>query len=327
MSRTNQTTLETADSILLLGAERVGDMLFATPAIRMLRDYKPDARIDILVFSALSREVMSYNPAIDDILVSPGRREMKRFADRYDICVAVHESREIRKIAPYLPNVKMYNRDAAKPMHMKMFPIAFVRELLNRPGLPFPESYQLFPQPEHFESVEKLLLDNGADLEKDSLICCHMGCRRVAKRGARWFKSKNVAGDTKSWEFSRYEELARRLETERPEIKLVLTGTRGEQRIAREYLSGRANTIDLIGQTSILQLAALMKYCDRFLSANTGPLHIACATPIPLVTLTGKHDPAVYGPSPESAHRIVLRNQGSVDNITVDEVQAALLSL
>ncbi len=327
MSLPENISLSAAEKILLLGAGRVGDMLFATPAIKMLRDAKPNAQIDIIVFSSLSQEVVAHNPAINKIYVSPNRWQLKRIAPKYEIAIAVHESREIQNVARYLHNVQLYNRDAmGKHLHMKMFPINFLRQLLESPDLSHPESYQLFPQPQHHARMQELLVRLGANLTEDTLVCCHMGCKRVAQRGSRFFKGKNIAGDTKCWEFGNYTRLAERLAKERPDIKLVLTGTQGEQRIAKEYLSGLPNTIDIIGQTSVLDLAALMKLCQKFLSANTGPLHIACATDIPLVTLIGKHDPAVYGPSPQAPHRVVLRKSDSVDDISVDEVHAALLA-
>ncbi len=326
MTHCRNISLREADKILLLGAGRVGDMLFATPAIKMLRDFKPKAKIDLIVFSELSRETVAHNPAINDIFVSPNRWQAKQLGKQYDIAVAVHQSREIQGIAKYLHNPKLYAKDSGR-MHMKMFPISFVRKLLDKPDLSYPESYELFPQSEHFTRMKDLLIQQGANFEKDTLICCHMGCKRVAQRGARWFKGKNIAGDTKCWEFGNYARLAERLSKENPDIKFILTGTQGEQRIAKEYLSGLPNIIDIIGQTSVLELAALMTLCQKFLSANTGPLHIACATDIPLVTLIGKHDLAVYGPSPPAPHRIVLRKSDSVDDISVDDVYDALFSI
>ena len=326
MSIATDIPLRSAKSILLVGAERIGDMLFATPAIKMLRDFRPDARIDALVFSELSREILLKNPAINHIHVGLNRWQIKRLAKNYEIAVAVHESKQILKCARYFPNLKMYKRDSMR-MHMSMFPIKFIRELLEEPDLPYPASYQLFPQSNHFQVARKLLEEKGADLDSDTLICCHMGCRRVARRGNRLFKGNNVAGETKCWDFRNYTKLVGHFNHEHPETKFVLTGTKGEKRIATEYLSNMSNIINLIGQTSVLDLAALMKYCRIFLSANTGPLHIACATDIPLVTLIGKHDPEIYGPSPPAPHRITIHNAASIDNISVDEVRQALLNI
>lgn len=47
--------------------------------------------------------------------------------------------------------------------------------------------------------------------------------------------------------------------------------------------------INLIGQTSLRELAALIKGCKLFISADTGPLHFAAALKKPLI--------AMYGPT------------------------------
>jgi len=68
-----------------------------------------------------------------------------------------------------------------------------------------------------------------------------------------------------------------------------------------------------------------MKYCDKLLSADTGPLHIACAMDTPVVALFGKSDPAIYGPLPLTPYHRVIRKSKNVDDITVAEVREALL--
>ena len=324
MSATPATRFRTAKKVLLLGADRVGDMLFSTPAIKMLHDVRPDLTMDVIVFSNAAKQVMLHNPAIGRIHVSPNRWRISRIGRQYDMTVAVYDGKKALRCARYLDNVFLYSRKAER-IPMKMHPAFFVQHLLDEPELPIPEYYQLHPQQHHFVYVKRLLEKKGVDLERDLLVCCHMGCLRVAKRGARFFKAKNVAGVTKSWAFDNFTSLAEQLQQLRPDIKLVLTGTRGEKRIARKYLRDRPNIVDLIGQTSVLDLAALMKYCDKLLSADTGPLHIACAMDTPVVALFGKSDPAIYGPLPLTPYHRVIRKSKNVDDITVAEVREALL--
>lgn len=55
-------------------------------------------------------------------------------------------------------------------------------------------------------------------------------------------------------------------------------------------LAGKpAQLINLIDQTSLRELAALIKGCKLFISADTGPLHFAAALKKPLI--------AMYGPT------------------------------
>ncbi len=324
MSQSNNITFYNAEKVLLLGADRVGDMLFSTPAIAMLHAVRPGITMDIIVFSPAAKEVLLHNPAIGTIHVSPHRWALKRLAKQYDLTIAVYDGKKALRSIPHLTNVHHYLRES-KPIAMKMHPASFLQRLLERPDLKVPDFYQLHPQPEHEAKVRHLLEQQGVDWHRDRLIGCHMGSLRVAKRGARWFfRSKSMAGVAKTWDFQNYARLAEQLQQRYPEVKLVLTGTKGELAIAEKFLLHQPNVINLIGQTSLLEMAALMKYCEQFLTADTGPLHVACAMDIPLVALYGKTDPSIYGPLPHAPHRRVLRNSSDVNDITVDQVINAL---
>lgn len=319
--------LYAAQKILLLGVHRLGDMLFATPAIRMLQDALPQVQLDIAVTSGVARQVMLHNPAIENVHVVYFRWQLKRLAKKYDAILPLHDNGFNRDFCRRVANAFMYERDSGR-VHMRQHPANFVRAILSQSNLSDPMYYQLYPQPKHFQRVASLLVAKAVQSDRDVLIGCHMGCRRVAIRGARLFKGPNVAGDTKSWEFANFVQLIERFNETHPQVKFALTGTKGEARIARKYLPNMPNTVDLIGQTSVLELAALMRECAVFLTGDTGPLHVACATDVPIVALHGRSsDPACYGPYPLGPHRIVLYKPKSVDDIAVDEVAAALTQL
>jgi len=55
-------------------------------------------------------------------------------------------------------------------------------------------------------------------------------------------------------------------------------------------------SISLAGKTSLLELAALLKRCNLFITNDTGPLHIACAVKTPTITLAGPAWIGPYGP-------------------------------
>jgi heptosyltransferase-1/heptosyltransferase-2 len=54
--------------------------------------------------------------------------------------------------------------------------------------------------------------------------------------------------------------------------------------------------IDLTGKTSLKELAVLIKNCDFFISADTGPLHLATAFKKSLIALYGPTLSARTGP-------------------------------
>jgi heptosyltransferase I len=82
-------------------------------------------------------------------------------------------------------------------------------------------------------------------------------------------------------------------------VDVVLTGGPG----ARERAAGRqianavsAKIINLIGETSPKQLAAVLERADCLLAPDTGPVHIATAVGIPVVGLYAVAPPQLSGP-------------------------------
>ncbi|WP_376794940.1 lipopolysaccharide heptosyltransferase II [Thermogemmatispora sp.] len=87
---------------------------------------------------------------------------------------------------------------------------------------------------------------------------------------------------------------------------LVLTGASGDlpiiQAILQRLEEERSTAVlNLAGQTTLPQLAALMQMADLVISGDSGPMHIAAATGVPLIAIHGPTDPALSGPvSPQA---------------------------
>ena len=100
--------------------------------------------------------------------------------------------------------------------------------------------------------------------------------------GARW--------KTKEWPVEHYARLAQMIVAEG--CNVVLAGGTDDapkgKRIT-ELAGELPQLVDLTGQTSLRELAALIKGCKVYISADTGPLHFAAALKKPLI--------AMYGPT------------------------------
>ena len=87
--------------------------------------------------------------------------------------------------------------------------------------------------------------------------------------------------------------------------RVVLTGGPGEAEIGRDI--GKAMTIkplNLIGQTSVRELMAILNHCRLVVSNDSGPMHIAAAFGVPLVAIFGPTDHTTTSPRTDSC-RIV----------------------
>ncbi|HYB12482.1 MAG TPA: glycosyltransferase family 9 protein [Myxococcota bacterium] len=85
----------------------------------------------------------------------------------------------------------------------------------------------------------------------------------------------------------------------RGDLNVALTGSQAEAPYVQSVAaaSGVAHRlVDLAGRISIEELIALLERADVFVTNDSGPLHIACATGTPTVALFGPETPVLYGP-------------------------------
>jgi heptosyltransferase-1 len=128
-----------------------------------------------------------------------------------------------------------------------------------------------------------------------SLAEMELGAFAVLNPGGSW--------ESKLWPAEYYGALARALK-ERGLAALVTWGP-GEERLAERVVNASAGAARPCFPTSLLDLVELARHARLFVSADTGPLHLACAVGTPVVALFGPTDPARNGPfSPED---IVVR--------------------
>jgi ADP-heptose:LPS heptosyltransferase len=115
----------------------------------------------------------------------------------------------------------------------------------------------------------------------------------------------------RAWGPARFAEVIRRLGIERPDLALVLIGTKAERPLAEMVLAQAGETkgqqvLNLAGQTSLVGMLALLEGAELLISNDSGPAHIAAAYGIPEVVLFGPETPVLYGPLNDRA-RVVYR--------------------
>ena len=120
-------------------------------------------------------------------------------------------------------------------------------------------------------------------------------------------------GSFKRWPTDRYAALARRLLAEG---RQVVASLGPEERDLGEAIAAAAPGVRLASPSSLGVLAALIARAERFVAADTGPLHLASLLGIPLLGLFGPKDPAIYGPYGVDANG----NAGTLQTLVRDDV-------
>lgn len=308
--------------VLIILPERLGDALFHTPSIRLLRELRPHIRIGVLALSSLTAAMLANNPDIDAIHGAGDRAATRALAAQYDVTLKLHDHAEARKYADWLGLPVLSYTYVPTDLHRSQRSLYLVRDLLGCELPPGIERYRLYPDAANFAAVDTLLRAAGYRAGHDILIGCHLGCHSIAKRGLRFWKP---LAHPKVWPLEKFAALDAALRASDPRFRLVLTGSRAEQKLAARFRKLAPSAIDLVDRTSVLDLAALMHRLALFVSSDTGALHVACAAETGVVALFGPTSVVLTGPWPRSERQRVLQSE-RIDDIPVQDVLDAILS-
>jgi ADP-heptose:LPS heptosyltransferase len=90
--------------------------------------------------------------------------------------------------------------------------------------------------------------------------------------------------------------------------RLLITGGPGEEPLVEAVAAQmRTRPLTLAGQTSVGQLAALLRRAALVLGVDSGPLHLAAAQGVPTLHLYGPGDDRRFGPWGDPARHVVVR--------------------
>jgi ADP-heptose:LPS heptosyltransferase len=305
----------TAKSILVIKLSALGDFIHAFHPFAAIRAAHPDARITLLTtrpFVAMAKASPWFDAVIEDERApwwdlganARLKRRLQGFDLVYDLQTAGRTSRYFRLagrplwsgIAPgcALPH--------ANPERDGMHTLERQREQLVMAGI------ETFPVPDK-DWLVALGQDHG--LKKPYVMLVVGGAGK---------------GSPKRWPAERYGELCRRLLARG--LSPVLIGARLEAGIGEEIEAAAPGVVNLIGKTSIPDLAAIARRADLALGNDSGPLQLAAAVGAPTLALFSHHTrpPEVAPRGPRGEWAKVLQKP-HLDALEVDEVEETALAM
>ncbi len=113
--------------------------------------------------------------------------------------------------------------------------------------------------------------------------------------------------EIKKWTKKGYAELVRQL-IDRLGVQVIMVGDKADKALVRDIISSaREGAVDLAGETSLCQLAALLKKSDLLITNDSAPMHIGVAMSTKVLAVFGPTDPRLYGPTGENDRVIKKR--------------------
>jgi ADP-heptose:LPS heptosyltransferase len=306
------------DSVAVLRALRLGDMLCAVPALRALRGALPHARIVLIGLPWAQQFADRFGRYIDEFIAFPCHAAFPEQpvqhtllsdfygtmrARRFSLGLQLHGSGEVSNaiVQGFGPRISAgFARRAQGSRRLWSFPYpeegaepSRLLRLVTLLGAPPRGSELEFPLHEQDgEELARSALASG--LRAGSYICIHPGA------GQR----------DKCWPAQRFAEVADRLADEFG-LDIVLTGSAAEADLTAAVAHHmRTPAIDAAGPISIGAMAALMGGARLLVCNDTGVSHIAAGLRLKSVVVFCKADISRWAPLDRQLHRCIADPEG-----------------
>lgn len=328
--------------ILVVRTDRIGDVMLSTPVIKNLRDSFPNAYIAMMV-SPYTKDIIEGNPYLDEVIIYDKDNLHKSWLSSikfalnlrkkyFSLVLILHSTNRVNLIT-FFAGIKErvgYNRKLGffltrsledKKHFGQKHELEYNLDLVRFLGIEARDKNLFMPIKEESEKyVEELLKKEGIE-ENSKLLAIHPG----------------ASCPSKIWPEVRFVEVADKLIEKYSFQVLIIAGSR-DLNLAQNLIKNmKYKAINLVGKTSISQLASVLKRCKLFISNDSGPVHIASAVGTPVISIFGRSQkglgPNRWGPLGKKdkflhkdigcieclAHNCVKRFR-CLDAISVDDV-------
>lgn len=275
---------------LIMSTTGIGDTLWATPALRSLKDTFPKSRV-VVVTSPLGREVLDCNPYIDKLYTIKDPVFFQLFAlykklskYRFTTCLFFHASQRA-----LLPLVSILG-----------IPCIIGNAGMQK-GLDHLLSHSILPRPDHHEIERRLALLKPLGIySRQRALEVYLSeeeyrLPNLLEKGSWIILHPGASHTFKQWSKLSYLELGQNLASQL-NVKIAVTGNARESRICEEIATGIPGAISLAGIITLRNFAAFCSKASLLITNDTGPMHLAFAQKLPTVAIFSPTNPKVCGP-------------------------------
>jgi predicted lipopolysaccharide heptosyltransferase III len=295
--------------ILLVRLRLVGDVVFTTPAVHALRRRFPHARLDYVVESAAA-PIVRHSPDLDQVIEVARPRGIGRVRydlglaralrrARYDVAIDFHGGPRSawltwatgapRRIGYDIPGRRFcytirvpWHPDLVPPRHSVLNQWALLEPLGLGPPTPVDDPVRMTPGPEAASAAAARLRQAGVP-DDAPLVVMHVSAGNPFRR----------------WPRAAFAQVAAALARDDPRRRIMITAGPSEAAAAAAVAADAATVagdaaaaIVRGGEPSLEELHVIMSRAQVFIGGDSGPLHVAATTAVPVVALFGPTLPA-----------------------------------
>lgn len=302
--------------ILVVNVNWLGDVIFSSPVFRALRQHYPDAHIACMAVPRV-KEILECIDGIDEIIEYDeevrhngllaklkfiGLLKRKRFDEAFFLSRSF--SRVLLTALAKIPRRIGYeNKNRGKFLtHVVDIPSADVHRsdyylnVVRSYGIKISDGTTFLNVPAKEERETQGMLEASGIDPVDYTIAINPG--------GNW--------DLKRWPAENFSRLIDLLNNN-INIKLLLTGSEKDTELVNRICSSLRSSpkpIILTGKMTLKQLLALMKKINIFISADSGPLHMASSVGCASIGVFGPTRPELTGPRGKKESIILQKDVG-----------------
>ncbi|MDP2922271.1 MAG: lipopolysaccharide heptosyltransferase II [Candidatus Omnitrophota bacterium] len=285
--------------ILIVRTDRIGDVILSTPVIKNLRNFYPSAHIAFMC-RPYTKDIAEGNPYLDEVIVYDKDGKHKSiwksigFASylrkkKFDLAIILHPTDRMHTLLFFCGIAQRVGWNKKKGWlltqaipHTKQegskHELEYTLDILRAMNIPVVDKDMYFPIKEEAEQkIEKILKENKIE-DREEFIVIHPSASCPSKRWPQEYFSKLV-----------------RLLKEKAGVKIAIITSKDEKSFGEQIVKEN-EVVDLRGNLSVAEIGSLLKRAKLFISNDSGPVHIAAALGIPVISIFGRND---FGLSPK----------------------------
>jgi len=328
------------NNILIMSNAAIGDTLFATPAIKLIKKYYPDKNV-VALLSPKNYKLFETNPNIDKVITYSGKWR--------DFLIAMIKLKKCNIDVTLIMNS---NEPQASPLSYCIGSKYIVRVPNNNNEFnhlhlnsPISRNYEKHTIHTRLKQLEYVgIKDKSLQMELFPNSDWYKPVRKVLDRQYRYIGIQVGASTiSRMWFNEKWVALVNKILKYDKDIRIVLTGSPQERHLtdALEKSISNKRVLNFAGKFDLCGAAALIGSLDLLVTPDTGPLHIAAAMGRPTVAIsvassalsTNPIDslvPHVYIQKPKTCSPCInrkCRDQKCMLQISADEVFDSVIAL
>lgn len=293
--------------ILILRLRSIGDIILLTPTLRLLKEWRPDLRIAVMVESRF-RDLLQGNPAVEEIL-SPGEgtgvhnllsrlaviRELR--SRGFSLCMNLHGGPTSRMFARWSGARWSVGFAHYRGASLYNILVPDARTILNQPSLHTAEHqaaaffYLGLPRKE----IPRAQIFSGVG--QAAWWHAKRASLGIASGQAYAIVHPTAAYKTKEWAAEGFARVGEYLERNARVAPIYSCGP-GEASVLDAVEKAAGAPLRRLEGMTLAQFAAALEGSRLFVGNDSGPAHMAAALARPVVVIFGSSSSPIWGPWP-----------------------------